>query len=135
MKTQADPDETLWQTNRTIYDPCPPGWHVPQAGENGLWHRAWGSTTMYRSFDNTNKGMNFSGAFSSESNVWYPAAGYYARGTLYGTGEVGTWKSVTPGSPGLQSSLIFTFDKDASYVYLLVNGSRFAATSVRCVKE
>ena len=131
----ATPDETLWHVNKTIYDPCPAGWQVPEAGENGLWRKAYGGNSIYKSFDNTNKGMNFSGTFSSASSVWYPAAGYYSRGTLYGTGEDGTWKSTTPGSTGLQSSLIFTFDKSDNYIYLLVNGSHFSATSVRCVKE
>lgn len=133
---QYSADMTLWQTKKTIYDPCPVGWHVPEGGENGLWVKANGTHQMSNnSFDNTKKGINFSGRFSTATTVWYPAAGYYSRGTLYGTGEDGTWQAVTPGSTGLQSYLGFTFDKDASSVYMLVNCSRFVANSVRCVKE
>ena len=120
----------------TGYDPFPPGWHVPEAGENGLWADAYGSYSIGNNpFNKTNKGINFSGYFSSASTVWYPAAGYYSRGTLWGTGEDGTWKGCNPGSPGLTSSLVFTFDADDTYIYMPVNGSHHAAASVRCVKE
>lgn len=129
-------DQTLWQTDKTIYDPCPPGWHVPEAGEYGLWADAYGSYRIYSNpFDKTNRGINFSGYFSSESTVWYPAAGYYSRGTLWATGDDGTWSGCNPGSPGLTSSLVFTFDVDDTYIYMPVNGSHHAAVSVRCLKE
>jgi hypothetical protein len=30
-------DKTRWQSSKTIYDPCPAGWRVPDGGENGIW--------------------------------------------------------------------------------------------------
>lgn len=28
---------TRWQSEKTIYDPCPKGWRVPDGGSNGVW--------------------------------------------------------------------------------------------------
>ena len=30
-------DNTRWQAEKTIYDPCPAGYRVPDGGENGVW--------------------------------------------------------------------------------------------------
>ena len=33
-------DNTRWQAEKTIYDPCPAGYRVPDGGENGVWAKA-----------------------------------------------------------------------------------------------
>ncbi len=33
-------DNTLWQSEKSIYDPCPAGWRVPDGGTDGVWAKA-----------------------------------------------------------------------------------------------
>ena len=80
-------DNSLWTTSdkaKSIYDPCPAGWRVPDGGSNGVWLKAKASgspSDFYHTYSSSNKGMNFSGEFGSASTIWYPASGY-----LYGGG-------------------------------------------------
>lgn len=81
--TGSDSHElSRWPTSsssKSVYDPCPPGWRVPDGGQNGIWSKAYDkslqTSTLSHSFDQTNKGMNFSGIFGSDTTIWYPAAG------------------------------------------------------------
>ena len=34
-------DNTRWQAEKTIYDPCPAGYRVPDGGENGVWAKGY----------------------------------------------------------------------------------------------
>ena len=75
-------DNTRWTTSETvksIYDPCPAGWRVPDGGSNGIWSKALGSSSHFTQsslYDSINEGMNFSGKFGSDQTIWYPASGY-----------------------------------------------------------
>ncbi len=128
-------DNTRWQSEKTIYDPCPAGWRVPDGGNNGIWSKAAGSEIG--SYDYNKKGMDFSGVYGSDSIIWYPAAGYRGPGAeLYQVGEYATNLSVTP------------YDSTSPYVYVMKYDFRtnekiyFSATmmfrtggsSVRCMK-
>ena len=69
----------LWTSSKTIYDPCPAGWRVPDGGEYGVWSKACDSSSSFDyQYDGTDEGMNFSGKFGSASVIWYPASGYRA---------------------------------------------------------
>ena len=127
-------DNTRWQSSKTIYDPCPPGWRVPDGGSSGVWSKAAGSSSYFSyTYDSTNKGMNFSGKFGSASTIWYPAAGYLNDddGSLSTVGSSGSWWSCTP------------YDGSAYYLYLNNSGSvypsdydsRAYGLSVRCLQE
>ena len=92
-------DNTRWQTIKTIYDPCPPGWKVPAGGSSGVWYKAVGSSSTFSyTWNSTNKGMNFSAKFGSSSTIWYPAAGHlgFSDGSLKSVGLYGYWWSCTP---------------------------------------
>jgi hypothetical protein len=92
-------DNTRWQSSKSIYDPCPAGWRVPDGGDNGVWSTALGSSSSYNgTYDSTNAGMNFSGKFGSASTIWYPASGWRHAddGALYKVGSHGFYWSVTP---------------------------------------
>ena len=61
---------------KSIYDPCPAGWRVPDGGENGIWAKAHGSSANYNStYDSAKRGFNFSGDFGESSPIWYPLQG------------------------------------------------------------
>ena len=128
-------DNTLWQSEKTIYDPCPVGWRVTDGGDEGVWSIAQGSILdYYRSYDGTNEGMNFSGDFGSFSTLWYPASGYRndVDGALYSVGDSGYYWSVTPFGGSSASSLNFY---DNGNVHPAGYKSRAQGNSVRCLKE
>lgn len=65
-----------WQAEKTVYDPCPVGWRVPDGGDNGVWASALGfSYDTDNSYDNTNRGTNLSGVLGDYPIIWYPSAG------------------------------------------------------------
>lgn len=127
----ASRDNTLWTTSdktKSIYDPCPAGWRVPDGGSNGIWSKAGFIDTTY---DGTNEGISFS--ISSPSTTWYPASGYrnYHGGSLDNVGNRGDCWSASP---------------DCFYAYGLYfggNGNVFPSNSydralglsVRCLQE
>ena len=130
-------DNTRWTTSessKSIYDPCPSGWRVPDGGDNGVWSRALGSSlSYYGTYDNTNDGMNFSGKFGLDQTIWYPASGYRydVDGGLYYVGDYGCCWSASPDNY-YASCLYFNYDggvNPSSYTY------RAVGLSVRCLQE
>ena len=124
-------DNTRWTTSssvKSIYDPCPAGWRVPDGGRNGIWSKAGFGTTTY---DSTNKGMSFS--ISSSSTTWYPASGYRSKddGGLFVVGSIGYYWSASP------------YSYYAYYLIFYGNGevipsndsNRANGFSVRCLQE
>ena len=79
----ASPDENRWSETKTIYDPCPAGWHVPLGGMYGPIAKAVGSPSNFEyTYDETNMGINFSGKFGADDIIWYPA--FNGRSYAYG---------------------------------------------------
>ena len=131
-------DDTRWtdsSKNKSMYDPCPVGWRVPDGGKEGLWAKATGSSVYFSDypFDKENGGMNFSDRFSSAANVWYPAAGYMGHNdaVLYGVGSYGAYW--TASSYGHAAYCLY-FNDSGTVVPTDFN-SRACALSVRCVNE
>ena len=122
---------TRWTTcdkPKSIYDPCPSDWRVPDGGKNGIWANAgFGSTT----YDAKNRGFSYS--TSTGSSAWYPAAGYrsYDLGTLGFVGDYGYCRSATV-SGNLTYTLYFYYGGDVSPLRELYRASGY---SVRCCKE
>ena len=122
-------DNTRWQSSKTIYDPCPAGWRVPDGGSNGVWNEAGFDD---QSYDSSDEGMLFGSGISSPA-TWYPASGFrnYYDGSLYGVGDSGSYWSVTPNGYGAYF-LYFYYD---GYVYPTSNNYRAFGQSVRCLQE
>ena len=120
-------DDTRWQSDKTIYDPCPVGWRVPDGGSSGVWKTAGFANTSY---DSSNRGIPFS--ISSPSTTWYPASGYRSGsgGTLDLVGGYGAYWSVTPGGSHAYG-LVFL---DGG-VGPLSSDNRACGLSVRCLQE
>ena len=99
-------DNTRWTTSessKSVYDPCPSGWRVPDGGDNGVWSTALGSSSSFSDvllYDSTYKGMNFFGKVGSDQTIWYPASGYRQSndGSLNFVGESGRYWSASPGN-------------------------------------
>ena len=136
-------DEDLWTTSayaKSIYDPCPAGWRIP---DGNTWAKAVGSSnTTACTYDTLNEGVNFSKIFGSAEIIWYPAAGIRAShdvddswvtGELLLVGGYGDWWSASHDGKAFANILhYYRYDKtfepldDTSYGY---------ANSVRCIKE
>lgn len=141
-------DNTRWQSRKTIYDPCPAGWRVPDGGWNSPWRISYWSRPSYvkAKFDSENKGVNCSGIFSSEKTVWYPASGMLI-GYVGDIGEAGYYWSVTPhvyesgfayytADEKLAFILLFYYySSDFSDLRVSTAESRYCGNSVRCQKE
>ena len=128
-------DNTLWQSEKTIYDPCPVGWRVPDGGDEGVWSTAKGSSSYYnRSYDITNMGMNFSGDFGIASTIWYPASGHRCSddGALFSVGDSGSYWSVTLGS---NRAYELYFDITGNVCPTLNSSGRAQGISIRCLQE
>ena len=132
-------DNTRWTTSdktKSIYDPCPAGWRVPDGGENGIWSKAGFYATT---FDSTNKGISFS--ISSPSTTWYPASGYlgnYDR-DFKDVGSYGYYWSASPNN----NTWPFSPDSTAYFLYFSKSGhvgpsdsfNRAYGLPVRCLQE
>ena len=123
-------DNTRWttsETDKSIYDPCPAGWRVPDGGSNGVWAKAGFDNTTY---DNTNKGISF--GISSPSTTWYPASGYLSSGndfSLYN--GAGYYWSASPMSYEAYYMGISRYGGSSPSV----KSYRSNCYSVRCIKE
>ena len=123
-------NNTRWttsETSKSIYDPCPVGWRVPDGGRNGVWAKAGFDDTE---FDGINAGILFS--ISSPSQTWFPATGYLepTYGELLVVGDYGNnWSASPHGNDAY--GLCFNID---SRVYPLGGGCRAFGFPVRCVK-
>jgi len=106
-------DDSRWQTldkAKSIYDPCPAGWRIPDGGPSGVWCKASGSLPRYNHgpYDSTNNGMDFGSGNGQQANhqlgsapvIWYPIAGYLTdvdnEAYLLYAGSNGYYWSCTP---------------------------------------
>ena len=130
-------DNTRWTTSektKSIYDPCPAGWRVPDGGSNGVWSKAKGSSSYFiPTYSSTNKGINFSGKFGSASTIWYPAPCYldYRDGSLDYGDIIGFYWSASPdGNDSYGLRFLYGDGVYLSYSF----SSRAYGLSVRCLQ-
>ena len=128
-------NNNLWKSSKTIYDPCPAGWRVPDGGDNGVWSKACGSSSDFTGYpyDSSDKGMNFSGKFGGASVVWYPVSGCRDDndGSLSFVGVYGFYWSVTPSS----RYAYHLYFSSGGVVRPSGDNFRAGGQSVRCLQE
>ena len=127
------PDDS-WGSTKTIYDPCPAGWRVPDGGESGIWAKA--SSGKDFSVTQGTYGRNFSGVFGPDDTIWYPAAGTVRKsnGELFSAS--GNYWSVTPkASSGAYAFNFWPTGTEYYSLYTAYNANRYSGMSVRCCKE
>lgn len=157
-------DNTLWQSEKTMYDPCPSGWRVPDGGSDGIWAKAGlpnGSLGMidddptdtdytvdtpvlfpYPEEDSRLAGMTIPAEYCG-ADAWYPTAGGISpsEAVFTGVGEDGYYWSVNSYVEGNQAFGFHFwyygkdgYGKDGGYVYHSARLSKSMAASVRCCK-
>ena len=126
-------DNALWTTSaavKSVYDPCPAGWRVPDAG---IWSKGGFTKKDQYTNDSDNYGVSFN--ISSPSTTWYPKAGcrHASDGDLMNLGTAGSYWSVSPEN---DKFIYLSVMHITGYYnpFLSINGRAFA-NSVRCVKE
>ncbi len=139
-------NEIRWSPEKTIYDPCPPGYRIPEGGINGLWFIAFGLPNSHGSgqvyentkFDSTNRGQNFGSSASrlhlsdNVSICWYPAAGSLSpsSGDLIHGGSWGCYWACDSDDRSYNFSIL-----QGGNVNATSGQSRATGQSVRCVRE
>lgn len=130
-----------WQAQKTIYDPCPAGWRVPDGGVSGIWATASGISDGLHSpeirYDTENVGVDFAGILGDYPSIWYPAAGSLSPPGSIEFPYSGHYWSVTPYMLGAG---IFEFTESYQYPGHSFIGTKVysycaSAHSVRCVQE
>ena len=129
-----------WQENKkSLYDPCPYGYRVPDGGENGFWatalgtsSNAWNSAIMKL----TNNGFTWTLADGTTA-AWYPAVGSreHVSGALYTVGSIGYYWSASTSSSNSGYAYNLNFNLNFANVYPASDNIRGYGSSVRCVRE
>lgn len=130
-------DNTRWTESdkqKSIYDPCPAGWRVPDGGEDGVWAKSLGSIDSFK-LSSTKSGKNFSEKFGADENLWYPASGSWSgsSGNIDGAGESAFYWSATPDGWSI-CCFYFSIYSSGGIVYPSYDRSRAKCIPVRCVQ-
>ena len=128
-----------WSANKTIYDPCPYGWRVPDGGRDGIWSKAFGTSDEWNnssSWDDKNKGMDFSltdRKLGVDGPIWYPASvcRYSTGGIVLYPGITGYYWSIDTDG---YNACGFYFGY-GGYVAPSYPNERGGGYSVRCQKD
>ena len=137
-------DNTRWKSVKTVYDPCPPGYRVPDGGQEGIWAKACKKWELFfeTADEDSDYGYNFgsSGSFvnklSEAEECWYPVTGGTLSGEgklLYSLNNCICWSCTT--KEGFASVLVISrFDEN---ILIQPAGQHIHCTgnSVRCMKE
>ena len=124
---------------KTVYDPCPAGFHMPASNAFTGFATTTGLGTSTQSQFNVSgdwdMGWNFKAGGSSTATVYFPASGIRDsnNGSLYGVGTVGAYRSAVPLSLYTGASCILYFHQ--VYVGPRYNNPRSHGYSVRPVAE
>jgi uncharacterized protein (TIGR02145 family) len=128
-------DNTRWTTSdkpKSIYDPCPAGWRVPDGGSNGVWSKALGSSKALFLFDHshnfTNEGIDISGEFGPSNTIWYPNTNLFY--SINSDILCAYWSASLFGNAAYSMSI-----NNVYYVNPSDITDRHRSLSVRCVKE
>lgn len=130
----ASTDNTRWASSKTVNDPCPYGWRVPDGGDHLLWEAAKGSS-LYGRLDTWNSSyysLNMQSFLGTAGAAWFPAGGYRngENGTLQWVGKGGFWWACATGD-GAQCGMALSSEGNT----VPITYGRADAQSIRCVKE
>lgn len=111
-------DDGLWGYGKTIYDPCPPGWCIPD-------YDIWSTSGIEGVYDETLRGIRYY-IFRPDA-TWYPASYIRDDGLLEGH----YWTNTVSGDLSFNMKFYETEDGVIMDIY---TANRHSANSVRCYK-
>lgn len=129
-------DNSLWQKNKTKYDPCPVGWRVPSGAEEDSWidsgansNSEWAGfpEKVIDQWDEKNMGILFAPPYST------PATWYHINQGAINTYDMNMWTCSTE----KRFANYVTFDEwTQRFTWWYFNGNgRYNRFSIRCTKE
>ena len=129
-----------WGKTKTIYDPCPPGWRVP---DPDIWATAAGSETFTGVYDNTNRSV---GCDSFGTGVRYQILSYWDEagvghahtdGYYWGCGQLTGVPTANNGYPVLIALRLSRASTNTTAVDINTKELVYASygCSVRCQSE
>ena len=127
-----DYDNTRWGSSKTKYDPCPPGWRVPDGGIDGFWVVAGIDNFKPASFAERG-GLFLAGGDASGNDIYYPAGGYLNQmgsGDIYDDGERGYYWASNGYAVGANAFSVHSYR-----VYGADGQMRSSGLNVRCARE
>jgi hypothetical protein len=134
-------DTTRWSVSsepKTIHDPCPAGWRIPEGGSDVTWGTALG-VTIYKTctFDKTNNGIQMGGLLGEDENIWYPASGNidHSSGKLARVSTAGIWWTVDLYKTGQHYVSVIYINGTNGRFYVYDYGIHARGYSARCIKE
>ena len=125
------------ESTKSMYDPCPVGYRVPDGGKNGFWATALGtssSTTAGITWYSTYYGCLWT-LSDGKLSAWYPIVGCRdtSGGALGNVGSIGYYWSASPhASDGERAYYLCFYDSKVSPMNYV---NRCLGQSVRCVRE
>lgn len=127
-------DNTLWNSTKTIYDPCPEGWLVPYSSAN---HSSpWRPAVTFMNFADYQGVWNYGMSFEDPAYLmgYYPATGFLSfSGGLSNAGTYCYGWGSTQINDGTDYSLSWTVNQ--TFVSTESYTNHGVSYSVRCVKE
>ncbi|MBO5419058.1 MAG: hypothetical protein J6A22_03140 [Bacteroidales bacterium] len=125
---QYNQDDTRWRTVKTEYDPCPPGYKVPDGGPDGVFKKA--GFSGWFGFNPSSKGIIFA---STSPASWFPASGfrYFDDGSIGYIGVDGYYWSSTPS----RTDGYYMYFNYGGYVDPAFTNYRSFGFAVRCQKK
>lgn len=129
-------DKTLWRSSKSKYDPCPPGWRVPDGGPtntSGVWRQSSGAADFYVYCD-TGADLSESFGGSSSPSIWYPLTGAY--GNTYGAeSNAYYWSCTTDGDDSYCLKIERNISGKGTNIHTDAKMHRAYGLSVRCCKK
>lgn len=80
-------DSHSWESSKSINDPCPVGYRIPDGGDDGIWKKTVGGDTfrIIKAWSSTYHGLDLGGTnrvFGDAASIWYPGAGKFDGQTI-----------------------------------------------------
>lgn len=124
----------LWEDGiKTLFDPCPAGWRVPEsgAGDKSVWSAFSAENGTWNEANNDPSGGYHYSGVSAQGSPWYPASGFFTpAGKRSGTGSwIHNWNCTAHADRSYCFRISYTdFTPNATNV-------RNHGFPVRCVRE
>lgn len=120
-------DNPVWHadSNKSLFDPCPPGWKLPEEG-------TWASLSHNNASWQNGYIFNIHSSGGTRATAWYPASGF-RNAVLTREGHSGYFWTATAYSNNTTEGIFLYFH--AGYVLPANHTPRCYGSQVRCVQE